>query len=166
MAVTNPYISVVSGCRFSFSTTANGLTLSSGRQSAFQTTNYTPLVGSAGVIEVDYTLAGLTLAGLANTTLDLTTAFPAALTGIKYVAFLITSAIGQLQVGGTVANGNQLWFADASDGWIIYPGGPQFSQGHPSTYRTVDATHKIIYLANAHATETVTYRVIVGGKIT
>lgn len=166
MAVTNPFLSAISGCEYSFTASVNGTAIPSGKRRAFTTTSYVPTSGAAGRIERLYLLEGQTLAAGANTVLDLTTAFPSSLTGIKYVGVVITGTTGQLQVGGTTTNGHPLWFANPSDGWVIYPGGPQFSQGHPTDYSVVDATHKRIYIANAHPTDAVTYRVIVGGKDT
>lgn len=155
--ITAPNVTVTTGLQYAFTITVDGVSAPVPTTRASVNTAFT-----SSHVERCYVLKDQTLLTTASTTIDLTTAFASALTNVRLFAVIITSSTGSLTVGGTVANGNALWFSDISDKTTHYPTGPQFIQGNNAAAVTVDGTHKVVQLENASAA-TVTYDVIVCG---
>lgn len=157
----NPVVRVTSSVDYSYTVTVDGQAINSPTLRA--NGNGTVSFSSTDATYV-YALTAQTLADAASTTLDLTTAFPTALTAIKYFGVFITSTTGRLRIGGAASNQNGLWFADVSDKADIWPNGPAFQQGNKSAAVTVDGTHKNVKLDNVTGSGSVTYTVVVVGS--
>lgn len=156
MAVSNFSGSVSVTAPWDYVTTVNG--------SSVRVREAPPAVGSAfrlssTQIDLPYVATG-TLAAAGTADIDLSAA---GFSSIKFFAVWLTTATGQLKIGGTgPSNIHSLWFGDDSDFLTIYPGGPPFLTGS-TTASTVDGSNKNVRLTNSHGSESAGYEVWVWG---
>ena len=169
MAISNPIVSFQSGAQIS-ATTSGGLGGGTSRsekrfkQGTLRSTAISTIGWQTGTLTAGGTVE-INLYSGALLSVDGTTAVP--LRQILYVDLGIEtgSAGGYLRIGGAASDANALWFADATDKALVYPNGPMFMQGNPTTSVAVDNTHKNILIANPHATLSVTYVFRVAGLL-
>ena len=81
------------------------------------------------------------------------------------VGIASTSAGGYLRIGNAASDGNNLWFDAKTSTADIFPGGPMFQQGNPSSFVVVDASNKNVKILNPHASLACTYVVRAAGLL-
>lgn len=153
---TTPDLSLVTAAQYQYTLSVDGVTAEVPQQRVGPTMRVT-----TGVIDE---LRNQSISAAANLDIDLTTAFKQAFATVRAFAVFVTSTAGTVRVGGTVTNGNKLWFTDLSDSSSHTVGGPQFAQGHPSTGVTVDGSNKVVRLHNPGGAA-ITVTVVAAGTV-
>lgn len=167
MALTNPIVAFQTGSRASANSGATG-------------TNTAPIVSSLysqgrlrspTITQIGFATG--TLAFGASVTIDLSAltgldgSTSIALVKLVYIDVGIpsTSAGGYLRIGNAASNANQLWFGGDTNTADIFPGGPMFQQGNPSSYVVVDASNKNVKILNPHGSLACDYVVRAAGLL-
>lgn len=152
-------------------TTLNTIPLA---QNADYTFSLTQGTGSGQVNAFAYTTRQLAKStseslDLTGTTLKTMAGETITFTSVKAVRVRVLSnpdgstASTSMEVGGAGSNENSLWFKAAGDIAVVKgPTACPFVQGDPAGV-TVDATHKLVKIANADASNLLTYEILVAG---